>query len=54
MQVLQSAICFYMDYLKFYSKNEHEQVGELKIAKKVHDVRMEFGLRMCQSQFQER
>ena len=38
----------------FYSKNEHEQVGELKIVKKIHDVRMEFGLIMCQSQFQER
>ena len=47
-QVLQSAICFCMDDLKLYSKNEQEQVGELKIVKQFHDdVRIEFGLEKC-------
>ena len=47
-QVLQSAICFCMDDLKLYSKNEQEQVGELKIVKQFHDdIRIEFGLEKC-------
>ena len=47
-QVLQSAICFCMDDLKLYSKNEQEQVEELKIVKQFHDdIRIEFGLEKC-------
>ena len=47
---------FYMDDLKLYSKNEQEQIGELKIVKQFSDdIGMEFGLeKMCHSQFQER
>ena len=37
-----------MDDLKLYSKNEQEQVGELKIVKQFHDdIRIEFGLEKC-------
>ena len=47
-QVLQSAICFCMDDLKLYSKNEQEQFGELKKVKQFHDdIRIEFGLEKC-------
>ena len=36
---------FYMNNLKLYSKNEQEQVGELKIVKQFSDdIGMEFGL----------
>ena len=39
---------FYMDDLKLYSKNEQEQVGELKIVKQFSDdIGMEFGLEKC-------
>ena len=39
---------FYMDDLKFYSKNDQEQVGELKIVKQFSDdIGMEFGLEKC-------
>ena len=37
-----------MDDLKLYSKNEQEQVGELKIVKQFSDdIGMEFGLEKC-------
>ena len=37
-----------MDDLKLYSKNEQEQVGELKIVKQFHDdILIEFGLEKC-------
>ena len=37
-----------MDDLKLYSKNDQEQVGELKIVKQFSDdIDMEFGLRKC-------
>lgn len=39
---------FYMDDLKLYSKNDQEQVGELKIVKQFSDdIGMEFGLEKC-------
>ena len=39
---------FYMDDLKLYSKNEQEQIGELKIVKQFSDdIGMEFGLEKC-------
>ena len=39
---------FYMDDLKLYSKNDQEQVGELKIVKQfIDDIGMEFGLEKC-------
>ena len=38
---------FYMDDVKLYSKNEQEQVGELKIVKQFSDIGMEFGLEKC-------
>ena len=39
---------FYMDDIKLYSKNEQEQVGELKVAKQFSDdIGMEFGLEKC-------
>ena len=35
-----------MNDLKLYSKNEQEQIGELKIVKQFHDdIRIEFGLK---------
>ena len=37
-----------MDDLKFYSKSEQDQVGELKIVKQFStDIGMEFGLEKC-------
>ena len=37
-----------MDDLKFYSKNEQDQVGELKIVKQFsNDIGMEFGREKC-------
>ena len=37
-----------MDDPKLYSKNEQEQVGELKIVKQFSDdIGMEFGLEKC-------
>ena len=37
-----------MDDLKLYSKNEQEQVEELKIVKQFHDdICIEFGLEKC-------
>ena len=39
---------FCMDELKLYSKNDQEQVGELKIVKQFsNDIGMEFGLEKC-------
>ena len=39
---------FYMDGLKLYSKNDQEQVGELKIVKQFSDdIGKEFGLKKC-------
>ena len=39
---------FYMDDLKLYSKNDQEQLGELKIVKQFSDdTGMEFGLEKC-------
>ena len=39
---------FYMDDLKLYSKNEQEQIGELKTVKQFSDdIDMEFGLEKC-------
>ena len=39
---------FYMDNLKLYSKNDQEQVGELKIVKQFSDdTGKEFGLEKC-------
>ena len=39
---------FYMDDLKLYSKNEQEQVGELKVVKQFSDdIGMECGLEKC-------
>ena len=39
---------FYMDDLKLYSKNDQEQVGEMKIVKQFSDdIGMEFGLEKC-------
>ena len=39
---------FYMDDLKLYSKNEQEQIGELKVVKQFSDdIGMEFGLEKC-------
>ena len=39
---------FYMDDLKLYSKDEQEQIGELKIVKQLSDdIGMEFGLEKC-------
>lgn len=38
----------YMDDLKLYSKNEQEQIGELKIVKQFSDdISMEFGIEKC-------
>ena len=37
-----------MDDLKLYSKNEQEQIGELKIVKQIsEDIGMECGLEKC-------
>ena len=39
---------FYMDNLKLYSKNDQEQVGELKIVTQFSDdTGKEFGLEKC-------
>ena len=39
---------FYMDDLKLYSKNDLEQVGELRIVKQFSDdIAMEFELKKC-------
>ena len=39
---------FYMDDLKLYSKNDQEQVGELKIVKQFRDdIGMKIGLEKC-------
>ena len=39
---------FYMDNLKLYSKNDQEQVGELKLVKQFSDdTGKEFGLEKC-------
>ena len=45
---LTSVHLLFMDDLKLYSKNEQEQVGELKIVKQFSDdIGMEFGLAKC-------
>ena len=39
---------FYMNDVKLYSKNEQEQIGELKVVKQFSDdIGMEFGLEKC-------
>ena len=48
MQVIQLANCFFLDDLKLYSKNDQEQVGQLKIVKQFSDdIGMTFGLEKC-------
>ena len=39
---------FYMDDLRLFSKNDQEQVGDLKIVKQFSDdIGIEFGLEKC-------